>query len=321
MELKNSVSILMSKFSINYRVMLFVFISLSVMLGFGVSVIIPSINRVFNSIEGIEVLASIKDSFVGFLNGDSTMRELLNGLSKGYNGIIGLINSSNFPFTFWVTIVSIFVLLRFATAVCYPIITDIINNFMSSNMKYGFTSSMVKNAKKSISFSACYTLVTIPIDAIIVAIIFGFMSIMLPMLNIFAFMFGLLLAIILLALRITLLSGILPTMIVEGENNFFKAFRTSWGSVKKYFKHYFAAMCLTIFVFYCFTVTFFFVTFGTILFVLSAVIINYIHVLELVHYYGSKNMRYYVDSNTIVNTAPIIDRIDLQEELLDNDEK
>lgn len=108
-------------------------------------------------------------------------------------------------------------------------------------------------------------------------------------------------------------------MVIEGEKSFFKAWKKSWKVSQNYNKTFFGTLCVALFVIYCLSVAFSIPTFGVATIVLVAMGITFVRILELVCYYGNKKQRYYIDANTIVNTAPIIDRIDLQDENLEHD--
>lgn len=90
--------------------------------------------------------------------------------------------------------------------------------------------------------------------------------------------------------------------------------------MKKYFGKIFGANCIVIFGIYSLIMLTTLITFGVAFFVLGSMLVTYIHVMQLVFYYESKSMRYYTDAYTIVNTAPISERIDLQDELLRKDD-
>lgn len=320
MELKNSVSILLTNNKVTYRVLLYLFINLSILLAFGTSIVIPALNKIFSSTEGLEMWEGMKSGILNFLNGEATVDELYNMAVGSYSRLMELVRTANFPATFWTTIVIMYILSRFVMGTSYPIICDIYHNFMSSNMEYGFLSNLFKNLRRCVRYSAAYTLVTVPIDALILFSTFGIVTALFPSISVFALTIGLLWAAVLVSLRIALFAGALPEMTLRNETeNFFKALKKSWPLVKKYFKDFSMSVSFALFIFYCAIAVTAPITFGISFFVLAPMAICFVHVLELVYFYGANSMRYYTDASTIVNTAPLIDRIDLQEELLNKD--
>ena len=310
MELKNSLSILMSKFNITYRLIVYVFISMTIMVSIGIGIFIPIVKNLFSSIEGEEIFATANAASKALLEGEITIKAFIEAIKGCYESFVLLINSSKVPFAFWTIIIVMTFLIRFAIATAYPIITDIENSFMSSNMNYGFISCMVKEIKNSLKYSLFYTAITVPIDLIIIFLVVNFLSITIGALSVFSLIFGLLIAIGLFSARITLFAGVLPVMIVEGEKSFFKALKKSWAITQSYNKTFFGALCVTLFVVYCLSTALTLPTFGVATIVLVAMGLTFVRILELVCYYGSKKQRYYIDANPIVNTAPIIERID-----------
>ncbi len=320
MEIKNSINILFSKFNINYRVLLYLFIAMTIVIAIGVSIIIPSFTAVFDSPETSELFTEVRQQLGRFLSGDIPFSDFTAAITTFFDGVTDLWGSTNAPAVFWVTIAVMCVFLRFVTSFCYPVVTDIINSFMSSNMSYGFASNMLKNFKLSMNYAFFHTIFSAITDTLIIFTVTGLIRVFLPFINVFAFAIGLLAAIILIALRLTFSSGVVPEMVVGQENNYFKAVKKSWPRIKKSFQKIFGAYCITTFSVYCLIALLTLPTFGIAFFVFSTVFVVFVQILQLVFYYGGNKMRYYTDSYTIVNTAPIEDRLDLQHELMTHDD-
>lgn len=313
MEIKNSGALIVSKFSVMYRVLLYVFISLLIVMAFGTSIIVPAINKVFKAPETFEIFERLTADFSQFMEGNLTIRAMYDTLKTEFNSFLGLLKSSSAPATLWVAIIVIYLLSRFAISSCYIVITDIFHLFMSSDMYYSFTSNMAKNFKQSMRFSLSYTLVSVPADALIAAVILGLSAALWPIMKVFSLAFVLVAAVVLFALKTVLFCQVAPIMTIEEETNFFKAFKKSLPMLKKFFSSYFSSMVMMLLVFYCLIVILTPITFGVAFIVLTALLITYVHVMSLVYYYGYNRMRYYVDNNTIVDTAPIYERADMQD--------
>lgn len=314
MELKNAMNILFAKFSLNYRVLLYFFIVISIIVAISVSIIIPSFNKVFRS-EDISVLfTELKTQFSDFVTGNVSIGQMITFIKGMAVQMADALRHSNAPAVFWATFSLMLILMRFAVSFCYPVITDVVNSFMSSNMKYGFMSNMVKNARLCLNYAFFHTIFSVAADVVIILIIMGFMALFLPLINVFAFTIGLVIGVLLTALRLTVSAGVLPEMIVSGETNYFRAVKKSVPSVKKNAGGLFGAFTIATFAAYCLLMLLTFITFGIAFFVLSAMYVTAVHILQLVFWYGGNNMRYYTDCYTIVNTAPIEERTDLMED-------
>lgn len=320
MEIRNSINILFAKFSLNYRVLLYMFLSIAIVLGISVSIIIPSFTAVFRSPETAELFTVLRQQMSEFMSGTASISDFSQAIRAFVDGVKDLLGSSNAPAVFWITFSMMCIFIRFVTSFCFPVISDVVNNFMSSNMNYGFMSNMLKNFKMCFKYACFHTLFTTIIDAAILLAVYGISALLISYINVFALALSLLTGVILISLRLAFSSGVIPAMVVEGETGYFRAFKKSWPNLKKYFKFIFGAYCIACFAMYCLITILSLITFGLAFFVLAAMFVTYIHILQLVFYYGSKNMRYYSDGYTIVNTAPIEDRLDLQEELIRHDD-
>ena len=280
MEIKNAINILFSKFSLNYRVLLYLFISMTIVIAIGASIIIPSFTAVFDSPETSELFSDVRHQLGSFLSGDIPFSDFSNAITSFFDGVTDLWDSSNAPVVFWVTLAVMCVFLRFVSAFCYPVITDIINSFMSSNMSYGFVSNMLKNFKVSIIYAFYHTIFSAIADMLIIFTVSGLIRVFIPFINFFAFAVGLVAAILLVALRLTVSSGVVPEMVVGKELNYLKAIKKSWPLLKKNFHKLYGTYCITVFSAYCLISLLTLPTFGIAFFVFSTVFIVLIQIVQ-----------------------------------------
>ncbi len=320
MEVRSAINILFSKFNVNYRVFLYLFVVIVLVLAISVSIIVPSFTAVFKSPETAELYSEVRVAFADYLGGSKGFSGVTESVSHLYHKIVDLLNASNATAIFWVTLVITCFFIRLVMSFSYPAISDIMNNFMSSNMSYGFLSNVLKNAKLCAKYAFFHTLITLTLDFGIVFAVYGIIKGLFPLIKVFAFAVGLVAAVILFSARLTFSAGILPEMIVGEEKSYFAAIRKGLSYTIKYFGKIFGSFCISTFCLYGIVAVLSVVTFGVAFFVLGAMFVTYVQVLQLVLYYESKSMRYYTDAYTIVNTAPIEQRIDLQEELLEKDD-
>ncbi len=320
MEIRSSINILFSKFNVNYRVFLYLFVVTVIVLAIAVSAIVPMFNEVFKNPVTMERFGEVTNTFVEFLRGQEPFSAVVGSGKVLYRTVIDLMNATNATAVFWVTVIIVTFFIRLAMSFCYPAISDVISSFMSSNMTYGLMSNILKNFSICAKYAFFHTILTMVTDFAIFFAIYGTVKLFLPLIGVFAFSIGLCLAVVLVALRLTFSSGVIPEMIVGGEKKYFGALKNGFLYMKKYFGRIFGAHCIVLFVIYTLMMLMTIVTFGVAFFVLGAMLVTYVHIIQLVFYYESKRMRYYTDAYTIVNTAPISERIDLQEELLEKDD-
>ena len=320
MEIRSSINILLSKFNVNYRVFLYLFVVTAIVLAIAVSVTVPVFNEVIKNPMTMERFGEVTNTFVEFLRGQEPFSAVVGSGKVLYRTVIDLMNATNATAVFWVTVIIVTFFIRLAMSFCYPAISDVISSFMSSNMSYGLMSNILKNFSICAKYAFFHTMLTMVTDFAIFFAIYGIVKLFLPLIGVFAFSIGLCVAVVLVALRLTFSSGVIPEMIVGGEKKYFGALKNGFLYMKKYFGKIFGANCIVMFVIYSLMMLMTLITFGVAFFVLGAMLVTYVHIIQLVFYYESKRMRYYTDAYTIVNTAPISERIDLQEELLEKDD-
>lgn len=320
MEVRSAINILFSKFNINYRVFLYLFVVTAIVIAIAASAVMPTFNEVIKNPETTESFTAVTNTFADYLRGQTTFSQVIASGKTFYHTVIDLMNATNATAAFWVTVVVVSFFIRLAMSFCYPAISDVISNFMSSNMSYGLLSNILKNFSLCAKYAFFHTIITMVTDIAIFFAIYGVIKLFFPIIGVFAFALALVCAVVLIALRLTFSSGVIPEMVVGGEKKYFGALKTGFSYMKKYFGKIFGANCIVIFVIYSLIMLMTLITFGVAFFVLGSMLVTYIHVMQLVFYYESKSMRYYTDAYTIVNTAPISERIDLQDELLRKDD-
>lgn len=82
-------------------------------------------------------------------------------------------NATNATAAFWVTVVVVSFFIRLAMSFCYPAISDVISNFMSSNMSYGLLSNILKNFSLCAKYAFFHTIITMVTDIAIFFAIYG----------------------------------------------------------------------------------------------------------------------------------------------------
>ena len=310
MELKNTFSIVLSKFGMVYRIIIYVIICLLVVTAIGSCFIVP-LNKIFNTNEGIlEHLALIKDTVLEFSDGNLTINEFVSDIKDVILSFYNYLKVDTNVFALSIVMVIVVsVVYRFFIALSYVAITDIFSEFMLSNMRYGFVSNFIKNFKKGVSYAAGYTLVTVPIDVIIVFACFGVFLLTFNIFSILATTITVIVALVMIALRLTFFSAVLPVMVSEDKK--------SMSIVKINIHAYSRSIGVLLLLYYGVTSVSLIPTFGILNIVMTAFLALSVRVLELCYYYRVKRTRYYVDFNTVVDPSPFIERKDLETDVSD----
>lgn len=217
MEVRSAINILFSKFNINYRVFLYLFVVTAIVIAIAASAVMPTFNEVIKNPETTESFTAVTNTFADYLRGQTTFSQVIASGKTFYHTVIDLMNATNATAAFWVTVVVVSFFIRLAMSFCYPAISDVISNFMSSNMSYGLLSNILKNFSLCAKYAFFHTIITMVTDIAIFFAIYGVTKLFFPIIGVFAFALALVCAVVLIALRLTFSSGVIPEMVVGGE--------------------------------------------------------------------------------------------------------
>lgn len=232
MEVRSAINILFSKFNINYRVFLYLFVVTAIVVAIAASAVMPTFNEVIKSPETTESFTAVTNTFADYLRGQTTFSQVIASGKTFYHTVIDLMNATNATAAFWVTVVVVSFFIRLAMSFCYPAISDVISNFMSSNMSYGLLSNILKNFSLCAKYAFFHTIITMVTDIAIFFAIYGVTKLFFPIIGVFAFALALVCAVVFIALRLTFSSGVIPEMVVGGEKKYFGALKTGFSYMK-----------------------------------------------------------------------------------------
>mgnify|MGYP001623609196 CR=1 FL=1 len=170
--------------------------------------------------------------------------------------------------------------------------------YMSSLTKYSFVGSYMRYFARSARYSLFKSLIMLPVNLlIVVAIVFTLRLNSVGGILIYFMPFILVAVLVaLVALKKTFFAGWMPAIVVY-DYNMFKGFRKGFKAVvRRFFKVFSTAICIMLL-----AVAFNYL-FGTFAFpIIIPVFVAMFYVFEMVMFYGSQGMRYYVDLDTILS--------------------
>lgn len=243
---------------------------------------------------------------------------LTNGTFYGINVADALLAFSNAVLSFakllfvehlfvgvYCTVILFFVRPFFANIGKY-VVCEMVYGYMSSSSKHGFTITLLRTLKRSLPYAIFKTLYCLPFDALILASLFGLTSIDHAL---YAYAMPFLVVIVpslLFALRETFSCGWAPAMIVFDQNVFrafpkgiVASFRRGLRVYSTAFMIYLLALVLTMVIgLYA-------------LILILPCIFPFIDIFEMVMFFSSQGMRFYVDADTILSPKKLeeVDRI------------
>ncbi len=190
---------------------------------------------------------------------------------------------------------------------------EMMYGYMATSTKRSFTGTLLRTLRKSLSYAGMKLLFVLPFNAIIVAGVYGLsllhggaLSILLPILII-------IIPSLLLAFKETFICGWAPAMIVF-DCNVFKAFPKGMSAVLRRGLRVFSTALII------FLLTFLLaMALGLYaLIIILPVLFPLIYIFEMVMFFSSQGMRFYVDADTILTPKRLeeVDKIDNAKYLL-----
>ena len=313
MKVKNTNSIFFSKFSLVFRIILFMLILTIITSVLAFSIVAPISKDLRKDITKVGIGYKVVNYVGSSLTGEGyaearadlldAIRQIDDVMGNWSGEVIGSI------------VVLIFIMLIFAILyfMAYYTIADILHHFMSSNSKYGFAANYIANMKTSFQFSLLYTLYVIAMYvigfafAILMGLLIGKIHAILGLFIMFA------LAIATLACRRALVAFWMPAMVSKGlsvTDAFAKNIESLKGKFWRFFCEYYVLYTLAIAAFIVFSI----VTFGVAVLIVYSAAWLYMQIKDMVEYYHLNGMKYYVDEQKVINPNKIYRDAILDEE-------
>ena len=295
MMFKNSVKLLMANFATVWKLLLYKLIVLGIATGlFFIG---------FSYISGTESFTNLWDSILSFLfsfNFGASIVELLQSL----------LNIFQVFFAFCVDLAinntGIFILYFFNFVVLLPFLWNLSNiatgetlyGYMASLTKYSFVGSMIRKLGTACIYSLLNLAIMLPINILTIAGIYGVLTLV-TFGGIVAILVPFLLfiyIIVFVGLKITLFSGWMPATIVYNCNAV-KGLKLGFKAVFRRFLKVFSTSIIIVAVILSINLIF-----GSFSFIItipagSAIVL----IFQMVMFFGSQGMRYYVDLDTILS--------------------
>lgn len=300
MELGHSFRIMTSRFSLVYKSLLFIGVILLMLSAITFSAVYSVIEPIIDGINNMDFFAHLNEAFRAFISADTAAQvTTFEQVRVDFEAIGKIFVDNSHNVILAASLFGIFVVIAksLINVARFPA-ADVINNFMNSNSKFGFTSNLIANFKKSVSYSLVETLISIPFYFVTGLIMWGIGELFFT----FSIWFGIvtMLAIffVLLSLKYSLLILWLP-MYVKEDKGVFKSLKDSIILNKPNILRYFGMYIITFIMLYAFTVFFTLVTFGFGIILCVSIFHVLFIAIEMVAYYRAKGEKYYLDSDTV----------------------
>lgn len=303
MEFKYSLSILFSNMGYVLKLMLWILVCVLIVGALGAGLMIPICDWISDTVDFGGSVATITGSLSAVWTGKLNMRGAALQLVPAVSELLGtLCANSAQAGVFFIVIIFLYALIHFAVALTFYSLADIVNNLMSSNMRFGFASNMALNFKKNVKFALCKLVISLPLDvgffALFTTIVLALYSLievgMVPILFVITVTFA--------SFRTLLFSGWLPRLLYHPGERVFTALARSLYYVKVNFGGLMKSFVLLFICMYLFIYVFLIPTGGLIVLILASVYCVFLRVIELVGYFKTNQYNFYVDATTVIET-------------------
>lgn len=295
---KNSSRILFSNFNLVWKTLLYFILTMLVSLGLAYATALPILNVL--SKEG--VFSSIKTAFSSFFT-KFDFSKLFSDFAEIINHSLEVITKNASSLVIYVILFVMVILFvrKFLTGFSRLANSNCLYHSMSSNIKYGFSSSLITNLSTNIKMQFASILIELPFDILIIAISFGVlklfeigsvMAIVAPILAIFSFL-------ILKSLKLTIFSGWIPAVTVFNCGVFKGLKKGCIATNRRFLKVFSTSVAISLSILF---INFFFgvFTFGIGFIITIPLSFVFIDIFKMVMFFGSQGMRFYTDANNVV---------------------
>ena len=305
---KDSFSILISKFSLVYQLILAILIALLIFGIIGYAILAPTLSSYVSDLNELEIGKTVKDYLTSIFGGSEAEDGVQHGMTVEYQNLvqaikqIGTVTKAHLG-AIWGGISAVVIILFLFTVyfyMCMYTVTDTLHTFMSSDSEYGFTSNFIANVGKSLKFSLAYVGMYILWIIIIFGLCVGLGFLVGALNNFLGLVVAYFTAILALAIRRSLFAGWMPAYVVSDMTvnesllaNFKMASKTFKDTLGVYFVVYLASLLLSLSVGV--------LTLGFGLFIVVGVTQVLCQAYDMVTYYHYCGKKYYRDSQHVVD--------------------
>ncbi|MEG1529282.1 MAG: hypothetical protein RR405_02915 [Clostridia bacterium] len=304
MEFKFGSSILFSNMGYVFKVLVWILLCVLLVSGIAAAIFVPIFNVITEQTDILHFVDGIKDSFNQFIDAEIGIKTLVESVSQDIGGAIQDVTSHTGGIVGIVfAAIFIYLLYCFLSGLSHYPMADIINNLMSSNLRFGFASNMALNFKKAVKFSGARLLITFPVDLLIILFMVGVGYGLFQAINLFALPIMLVFWIVFCSGRSILLSGWLPRLLYFPKEQIFTAFSRSFVYIKRNYKGLIKSYILIYTLSYLSIATFLLPSFGLIALLVPSIYYFLLRTIELISFYKIKGYCFYTDASTVIDTV------------------
>lgn len=311
---KNSFSILISKYSLVYKIAIALIILLVIFCVIGYAILAPTLSSFVKELQTLNLDDTIKEYlssvFKGVQSGDAGEGLIDNNgeQTAEYQKLVQGIKDAVEIFknnlgAIWGSIVAIVLLIILFSIVYYVFlytVTDIMNAFMSSDSEYGFTSNLVANLAKSLKFSLAYVGLSLVLLAFMISLSVGLGFLFSAWNNLAGIMVSYFTLLLMLSIKRALFAGWMSAYLVS-DMTLKESLVANFKIAQKYFRDALGMYFMVYLIALIFSVVVGILTFGIGFMIVVSMCTVYAQAYDLVNYYHYCGKKYYKDAQNVVD--------------------
>ena len=300
MELKHSINLLASRYSLVFKVLIFFMIVTAITIAIMVSIMTPAMDPLFLAIEDAKIVRTVLDTGMGMFLRHIDYATGMNILSQQYDTLLGIVAKYQSELLlFYILTWVVFFFYRLIVSMTSIPIADSIDKYMNTSVHKSLMGSFAENLWVSLKYALFATVINSLINTGLGIMTYKLIMSTVVNWGLASFSITLLLLLVLLSIKYSLLLGWVP-IIVNEKKKVLVALKDSILRCKQWFKYGF----LCAFILYLFVIAGIILLGAATFFIMVPIIIVseivLLRIIELVCYYNANKKSYYVDRNTII---------------------
>lgn len=304
MSFKHSLSILTSRFSITYKLLVFVLIVTFLFSVLTVCALYPTLADLRNNMNELALGDAIGNYVREALKGEPELQaQAYENLSSKFDQAGDIIRNNSLQINLsivWLVLIYLLYVVFFSWG--QYCVSDVINHHMSSNSKFGFSSNLIVNFKKAMRYSLLYTAITIGFMIVVALLFWLSFATLFKVAPVIGLASAVGIFVLAMAVRRALLFGWIPAMVSDGLG-VVDGLKKAMSLLKQRFAYALGLYVVYYIAWFALTVAITLFTFGIGTLFAISISLALAQACDLVIYYRTVGKRYYIDVLNVVDPS------------------
>lgn len=304
MSFKHSLSILTSRFSITYKLLVFVLIVTFLFSVLTVCALYPTLADLRNNMNELALGDAIGNYVREALKGEPELQaQAYENLSSKFDQAGDVIRNNSLQINLsivWLVLIYLLYVVFFSWG--QYCVSDVINHHMSSNSKFGFSSNLIVNFKKAMRYSLLYTAITIGFMIVVALLFWLSFATLFKVAPVIGLASAVGIFVLAMAVRRALLFGWIPAMVSDGLG-VVDGLKKAMSLLKQRFAYALGLYVVYYIAWFALTVAITLFTFGIGTLFAISISLALAQACDLVIYYRTVGKRYYIDVLNVVDPS------------------